>query len=136
LRLGLDTALWRPTSIWAGLSRRGHRRTQTTHTLRPYSSNVNNIAYALMIMDFLHQTYLPTLTELVEKLVEMARQHARTPRLARIHVQPTVPTTLGSLLAKYTYSLVRPAEELCNLRTEMKLGGQAFAPVILLSIDA
>jgi adenylosuccinate lyase len=132
----LDTALWWPTSIWAGLRDGG------IGALKPHvhfgltADNVNNIAYALMIRDFLHQTYLPTLTELVEKLVEMARQHARTPRLARIHGQPTVPTTLGSLLAKYTYSLVRPAEELCNLRTEVKLGGQAFAPVILLSIDA
>ena len=87
------------------------------------SDDVNNIAYALMVRDFIHQTYLPTLTELIEKLAETARHHARTPLLARTHGQPAVPTTLGSFLAKYAYRLARLAEKLCGLRLEAKLGG-------------
>ena len=87
------------------------------------SDDINNIAYALMVRDFIKQVYVPAVLELVEKLEELAKIHSETPLLARTHGQPAVPTTLGSFLAKCAYRLAVLAEKLSNLRPEAKLGG-------------
>ncbi len=87
------------------------------------SEDVNNIAYSLMIRDFLRQTYLPALVKLVERLVKLAGEHKATPYLARTHGQPAVITSFGSFVANYAYRLASLAVKLKQLKPQAKIGG-------------
>ncbi len=87
------------------------------------SEDVNNIAYSLMIRDFLRQTYFPSLLKLVKRLVEMAKEHKATAYLARTHGQPAVATLFGSFIANYAYRLASLAVKLKQLKPQAKIGG-------------
>jgi adenylosuccinate lyase len=59
------------------------------------SDDINNVAYRLLIKNFLKRQLLPTLKSLVEKLDMLSRKHKDFPILARTHGQAAVPTTFG-----------------------------------------
>ncbi|MCS7136928.1 MAG: lyase family protein, partial [Candidatus Caldarchaeum sp.] len=87
------------------------------------SEDVNNIAYAYAIHEFIQTVFIPELKKLVETLTSLAEQHASTPFLARTHGQPAVPSTFGSFIANYAYRIASLTKQLKTLKPEAKLGG-------------
>lgn len=75
------------------------------------SEDINNMAYSLMMKDFLHKEFLPMASGVVIGLFEMAKSYKSVPMLAHTHGQPASPTTVG--------------KELINVvaRLEQQLGG-------------
>jgi len=87
------------------------------------SEDVNNIAYAVLVRDFIGQVYLKPLVDIVEKLVTLARRHKATVMLARTHWQPAVPTTFGKFIANYAHSVAVLAGEIDSFKFAGKIGG-------------
>ena len=76
------------------------------------SEDINNLAYARVISDGLHQVMLPKAKSLVTKLREMSKQNAAVPMLSRTHGQPATPTTLGKELAVFVFRMERQLKRL------------------------
>ncbi len=76
------------------------------------SEDINNLAYARVISDGLHQVILPKAKSLVTKLREMSKQNAAVPMLSRTHGQPATPTTLGKELAVFVFRMERQLKRL------------------------
>ena len=71
------------------------------------SEDINNLAYALMIMDARNQVVLPAMKGVADRLTAMAGDYATTPMLSRTHGQTASPTTMGKELANVAYRLER-----------------------------
>jgi adenylosuccinate lyase len=71
------------------------------------SEDINNLSYALMLVDSRAQVMLPRLDALVDVLKQLARKHAAMPMLSRTHGQAASPTTLGKELANFASRLER-----------------------------
>ena len=78
------------------------------------SEDINNLAYALMLMSSREHVMLPALDSIIIRLVELAHQLADVPMLARTHGQPATPTTLGKELANVAYRLQRGRKQLAD----------------------
>ncbi|MEM9672047.1 MAG: adenylosuccinate lyase [Bacteroidota bacterium] len=59
------------------------------------SQDINNTAIPLGLRDAVHQSYLPLLEDILQKMSKQAREWADLPMLARTHGQPASPTTFG-----------------------------------------
>jgi adenylosuccinate lyase len=59
------------------------------------SEDINNLAYARLLLGCRQQLLLPALRKLSGTLAQLAHEHAALPMLARTHGQPATPTTLG-----------------------------------------
>ncbi len=71
------------------------------------SEDINNLAYALSVKEFVKGEVEPRLQHLVETLGGLARQYKGLVMLARTHGQAATPTTLGKELAVFAYRLRR-----------------------------
>jgi adenylosuccinate lyase len=71
------------------------------------SEDINNLSYALMLVDSRAQVMLPRLDALVDVLKQLSRKHAAMPMLSRTHGQAASPTTLGKELANFASRLER-----------------------------
>ncbi len=60
------------------------------------SQDINNTAIPLSIKNAMHNIYLPSLEELINKLKILVKEYKDIPLLARTHGQPASPTRLGS----------------------------------------
>jgi adenylosuccinate synthase len=69
------------------------------------SEDVNNLAYACMLKDFLDSEYLPLVQEVISSIKDIAGRYRNTLMLARTHGQPASPTTLGKEFAVFSYRL-------------------------------
>jgi adenylosuccinate lyase len=87
------------------------------------SEDVNQTAQALALRDSREAVMLPALDAIIARLAELARQHARTPMLARTHGQPAVPTTFGKELAVFMVRLSKQRALLRAHRFESKIAG-------------
>ncbi|MFI7585958.1 adenylosuccinate lyase [Spongisporangium articulatum] len=87
------------------------------------SEDVNNLSYALMVRDAVHQVWLPAATALVEQVEGMARDLRALPMLARTHGQPATPTTLGKELAVLAHRLRRQLKRIAAAEFLGKLNG-------------
>lgn len=87
------------------------------------SEDINNIAYALMIIDGLEKVVLPELTELNKKLEETAKTYKIIPMLARTHGQSASPTTAGKEFKVYSARLERQIEQIEKHEILAKLNG-------------
>lgn len=87
------------------------------------SEDVNNLAYSMMIRDFMEEVYLPSLLKLVEELSRLAEEHVETVILGRTHGQPAIPTTFGRMIAGYVYRAARMFSGLKSFRYPGKFGG-------------
>ncbi len=76
------------------------------------SEDINNLAYARVISDGLHEVMLPKAKNLAAKLREMSKQNAAVPMLSRTHGQPATPTTLGKELAVFVFRMERQLKRL------------------------
>ncbi|MDX2250034.1 MAG: adenylosuccinate lyase [Bacteroidia bacterium] len=87
------------------------------------SQDINNTAIPLSIRDSLHETYIPQLTDITQKLQAFAHEWKTIPLLARTHGQPASPTTLGKEIAVFARRLEVQTEILKSLPVPGKFGG-------------
>lgn len=59
------------------------------------SEDINNLSYALMLLDARDQVVVPTFKTVIDAISQLASDYAEIPMLARTHGQPASPTTLG-----------------------------------------
>ncbi len=74
------------------------------------SEDINNIAYACMLRDFLERELQPVLSGLVQEIYALAVANKSLPMLARTHGQPASPTTLGKEMINVVARLEREIE--------------------------
>jgi adenylosuccinate lyase len=87
------------------------------------SEDINNLAYALCIKGAVQEVWLPRLEQFTEVLAQIAREHARTPMLAKTHGQPATPVTLGKELAVFVHRLQRQIARLKAVEYLGKING-------------
>lgn len=87
------------------------------------SEDINNLSHGLMLRASLEQVMLPALDKIILRLIELARQLADAPMLARTHGQPATPTTLGKEIANVVYRLQRSRKQLAAVDILGKING-------------
>jgi len=83
------------------------------------SEDISNLAYALMLKEFVQGRLTPSYQDIVEQLADMARRYKNITMMARTHGQPASPTTVGKELAVFVARLER---QLSQLRRQEYLG--------------
>ncbi|SFW11371.1 adenylosuccinate lyase [Sinomicrobium oceani] len=87
------------------------------------SQDINNTSIPLSLKEAVSEVYIPYLTQLIEKLAELASEWTDIPMLARTHGQPASPTRLGKEIQVF---ITRVEEQLAVLKTipyAAKFGG-------------
>lgn len=87
------------------------------------SEDINNLSHGLMLREGLDHGLLPAMDNLVEKLAELAREHAEQPMLSRTHGQTASPTTVGKELANVVYRLRRQLMQIREVEIMGKING-------------
>ena len=87
------------------------------------SEDINNVSHALMLRDGRDGVLLPALDKIINRLVELAHQHAELPMLSRTHGQPASPTTLGKKMANVVYRLRRVRKSIASVELTAKFNG-------------
>jgi len=87
------------------------------------SEDINNLSYRLMLQRAKTKVCIPTLDQVIDKLVEQAEQYKALPMLGRTHGQPAVPTTLGKEIAIFATRLNTETRKLENTNLTGKLDG-------------
>jgi adenylosuccinate lyase len=87
------------------------------------SEDINNLAYALMLMDARARILLPAMDGLIGSIEDLADAHADLPMLSRTHGQAASPTTLGKELANFSMRLRRQREILARAEILGKMNG-------------
>lgn len=87
------------------------------------SEDINNLAHGLMLQTARNDVLLPLLTQVIDRLREMAHQHAYQSMLARTHGQPATPTTLGKELANVVARLERQTQQISAVPIMGKMNG-------------
>ena len=87
------------------------------------SEDINNLSHALMLKAGRDQVVVPALSEITEKLAEMAKSFADVPMLSRTHGQTASPTTVGKELANVVYRLRRQLEQISSVPLLGKVNG-------------
>ena len=87
------------------------------------SEDINNLSHALMLKAGRDSVVLPALTQITERLAEMAQQFADVPMLSRTHGQTASPTTVGKEIANVVYRLRRQLEQISSVPLLGKING-------------
>lgn len=87
------------------------------------SQDINNTAIPLSLKEAIEQSYLPTFSQVHEKLKELSKQWENIAMLARTHGQPASPTRLGKEIQVYVVRLEQQLEVLKNCKHAAKFGG-------------
>ncbi|PCH57726.1 MAG: adenylosuccinate lyase, partial [Legionellales bacterium] len=87
------------------------------------SEDINSTAYALMINTATGEELIPTVTEIIDALDDLAHTHSTTAMLSRTHGQPASPTTVGKEMANYVMRLQGILERLEEVRVPAKFSG-------------
>ena len=87
------------------------------------SEDINNVSHALMLRDGRDGVLLPALDKIINRLVELAHQHAELPMLSRTHGQPASPTTLGKEMANVVHRLRRTRKAIAGVELTAKFNG-------------
>lgn len=69
------------------------------------SEDVNNLAYGLLISDFIKDVYLPQINNIIDILAKKSDEFKDLAMLSRTHGQPATPTTLGKEFNVFIYRL-------------------------------
>ena len=80
-------------------------------------------AIPLSLKEAIEQSYLPTFSQVHEKLKELSKQWKDIAMLARTHGQPASPTRLGKEIQVYVVRLEQQLEVLKNCKHAAKFGG-------------
>lgn len=87
------------------------------------SQDVNNTAVPLLWKEAMEEQFLPALQNTVMRLLQLARDWARIPMLARTHGQPASPTTLGKEWMVFVERLEGQIRQLSHVPYAAKFGG-------------
>jgi adenylosuccinate lyase len=87
------------------------------------SEDINNIAYALMMNDAIHQIIQPSIAEIVAGITLLGKKYSDHAMLARTHGQPATPTTMGKELINFSARLKRPIQQLAEVLISAKCNG-------------
>jgi len=87
------------------------------------SEDINNLAYASMLLEARRTVLLPEIEGLVADLRALAHAHAALPMLGRTHGQPATPTTLGKEVANVVARLERALPAFARARLPGKING-------------
>jgi len=87
------------------------------------SEDINNLSHALMLREGLDHGLLPAMDRVVDKLAELAKDHAAQPMLSRTHGQTASPTTVGKELANVVYRLRRQLKQIRAVELLGKING-------------
>jgi adenylosuccinate lyase len=87
------------------------------------SEDINNLAYARLLLRARNTLLLPTLQRLLESLDSMAREHAALAMLSRTHGQTASPTTLGKEFRNIHARLLRAHARLARVEILGKWNG-------------
>lgn len=87
------------------------------------SEDINNLSHALMLREGLDQGLLPAMNRVVDRLAELAREHARQPILSRTHGQTASPSTVGKEFANVVHRLRRQIRQISAVELMGKING-------------
>ena len=87
------------------------------------SEDINNTSHALMLKAGRDEMLLPAFGRIIERLRELAHQHAELPMLSRTHGQPASPTTLGKEIANIAARLIRARDRIAAVNLTAKFNG-------------
>jgi adenylosuccinate lyase len=87
------------------------------------SEDINNLSYALMMLDAREQVFLPAFADIDQALKAIASEHAGVAMLSRTHGQTASPTTLGKEIANLAVRLQRQADQLGQQAMLGKING-------------
>ncbi len=87
------------------------------------SADVNNLAYARILMRYRDEHQLPQLCKLIRTMADLADAWKAVPFPARTHGQPASPTTAGKEMAVFLARLLRQARQLEAHRFRGKVNG-------------
>ncbi|EMP55681.1 adenylosuccinate lyase [Marinobacter santoriniensis NKSG1] len=87
------------------------------------SEDINNLSHALMLREGLDHGLLPAMERVIDKLAELAREHADQPMLSRTHGQTASPTTVGKEFANVVFRLRRQLEQIRQIELLGKING-------------
>ncbi|WP_417530505.1 adenylosuccinate lyase [Marinobacter lipolyticus] len=87
------------------------------------SEDINNLSHALMLREGLDHGLLPTMDRVVDKLAQLAHDHAEQPMLSRTHGQTASPSTVGKELANVVYRLRRQVKQIRATELLGKING-------------
>jgi len=87
------------------------------------SEDINNLAYALMLVRAREDVLLPAMRRLVDEIDELAAATATLPMLSRTHGQAASPTTLGKELVNVSARLDRQLRGFEGLEALGKMNG-------------
>ena len=87
------------------------------------SEDINNTSHALQLKYSREQVVLPALDKLIDKLRQMAHEHAEIAMLSRTHGQTASPTTVGKEIANVVVRLVSTREKIAAIRLMAKMNG-------------
>ena len=87
------------------------------------SEDINNLSHALMLREGLDHGLLPAMDRVVDKLAQLAHEHAEQPMLSRTHGQTASPTTVGKELANVVHRLRRQVKQIRQTELLGKING-------------
>lgn len=87
------------------------------------STDVDNIAFALSLKEFLQNIFYPATTELLQDLATLSKVHTATVMLGRTHGVPAIPTTAGKELINFAVDIKNELEILRKMPISAKLSG-------------
>lgn len=87
------------------------------------SEDITNPSYANMISTALKEIWIPAAERLIDKISEIAIEHANTAMLAHTHGQPATPTTIGKEMTVYSYRLKKSLENIKSIKACAKFNG-------------
>jgi adenylosuccinate lyase len=87
------------------------------------SEDINNLSHALMLREGLDHGLLPATDRIVDRLAELAHEHAEQPMLSRTHGQTASPSTVGKELANVVYRLRRQVNQIRAVELMGKING-------------
>ncbi len=87
------------------------------------SEDINNVAYALMIKEFLNEVYYSKVEELLNYFSILAKKYKNIAVLAHTHGQPATPTTFGKEFKVYIYRIKNELQRLKKAKIKAKFNG-------------
>lgn len=91
------------------------------------SEDINNLSYAIMVRDALHEVWLNQAHEFVAQVASLADALRDISILAHTHGQPATPTTMGKELAVFVYRWQRQLKQLDQQEILGKFNGAVGA---------
>jgi adenylosuccinate lyase len=87
------------------------------------SEDINNLSYALMLVEARDNVMLPKLDEAIAAIRTLAHRHADLAMLSRTHGQPASPTTMGKEMANVVHRLRRARARIAGVSVQGKANG-------------